>query len=137
MADRALDQGLEREGRDEAVERFVVEPDIETDPVPEAQSLELEVVPGLLLGEGDPVLSDPVQGEAEEPPELLDRVGGGARIRHQGGDRVQRVEQDVGMESGAQGFEPGAGGQASASVAARSWASRRRRSRRVVEAPAK
>src|SRR5205823_6449997 len=104
-----LDERLQRERRRAADERLRI--DVGVDPQPPAvpQLLELEVPPRELplLGERDDVALAVAQRVAEHVAELLHRALGLARVvPHERADGVQRVEEEVRMETAAQRVEP-------------------------------
>lgn len=106
MADRVLEQWLQRKRRYVARQGCIVDVGVDLQAITEAELLERQVVlrerpflgqqhlvAGLLLYS---------QGVAHEVAELLQRLLSGAGVAaHQGEQRVQRVEEEVRIDLGA------------------------------------
>ena len=110
MNHRVLDERLEREGRDRHVERAVLRPELDAQPVSETDPLQVDValheIP--LARERHEVraaLMHPLP-ELEEIPESFQRAFGFRGIApHEPEERVERVQDEVGMELRAEEVE--------------------------------
>ncbi len=112
VLDRVLDERLQRERRNHAIERVGVEPLDDAQTVAEAQLLEREIVAdeSHLVGQRHVLArrAFDVEHVAQHVAEPLERVLGGLRIAtNERGERVQRVEQKVRIELAAQRRELG------------------------------
>ena len=112
MDDRVLDEGLHGEGRDGEVEGGRIRPQLQAQPVAQAQPLQLEVArdEGPLVAQGHAVHL-PLLHAHPEPQQLAQALDGGLRPRgiapDEAEERVQRVEDEVRVELRAQQLQLG------------------------------
>ena len=110
MTDRVLDQWLEHQPGDGYVQSVLVHGDRHRERSLEADPLDLGVglEQGQLLADWDLLRGAFGQAPVEQAPEPARHAGRAVRVPvHQLADRVERVEQEVGMELQRQDVQPG------------------------------
>lgn len=116
MQDRVLDERLQDEGRDQLFHRPRVRLQVKAKPLLQAQALDLQIAAyeRPFVGQGHLVERLPVHSQAvvQDLAETLQRPLCERRITaHQAESRMERVEEEVGIELAAEHGQLGAGAQ--------------------------